>query len=98
MPGGMAPAANSVAWAWAGRRSRWRAGRLAGALRVECADLGQSLAEARQRPPQPSGVPLEVERQAISRALDGHYRRILDEPMPALGNHPPRSAAKTPDG
>ena len=34
----------------------------------------------------------------ISRALHDHYRRILDEPIPALGNRSPRSAATTPKG
>lgn len=34
----------------------------------------------------------------VSQALEDHYRRILDEPIPALGNRSPRSAAKTPKG
>ncbi len=40
----------------------------------------------------------EVERQVTSKAMDDHYRRILDEPIPSLGNHSPRSAAKTSKG
>ena len=40
----------------------------------------------------------KVERQVVSEAMDGHYRRILDEPIPTLGNRSPRSAAKTPKG
>ena len=43
-------------------------------------------------------MPSEVERQVIRTALHAHYRRILDEPIPALGNRSPRSAAKTPKG
>ena len=77
------------------------AGALGGLVRaslVERTDLEQSMAEARQRPPQPPGMPPEVERQVISRALHDHYRRILDEAIPALGNRSPRSAAKTPKG
>ena len=65
---------------------------------VERADLGRSPARARQQPPQPSGVPPEVERQVISKAMDDHYHRILGEPIPSLGNRSPRSAATTPKG
>lgn len=77
------------------------AGALGGLVRapmVERTDLAQSLAETRQRPPRASGLPPEVERQAIGKALEDHYRRILDEPIPALGNRAPRSAAKTAKG
>jgi hypothetical protein len=77
------------------------AGALGGLVRapmVGRTDLEQSMAEARQRPPQPSGVPPDVERQVISQALEDHYRRILDEPIPALGGRSPRSAAKTAKG
>jgi len=77
------------------------AGALGGLVRatlVERDDMGQSTTKARQQPPQPSGVPPDVERQVISQALDDHYRRILDEPIPPLGNRSPRSAAKTPKG
>lgn len=73
-------------------------GALVRAPLVERTDLEQSMAEARQRPPQPSGVPPEVERQVISTALHDHCRRILDEPIPALGNRSPRSAVKTAKG
>lgn len=35
---------------------------------------------------------------AIGRALDAHYRRTLDEPVPMLGNRTPRDCAKTKAG
>ena len=63
---------------------------------VERDDMGLSPARARQQPPQPSSLTPEVERQVINRAMGDHYRRILDEPIPSLGNRSPRSAAKTP--
>jgi hypothetical protein len=65
---------------------------------VERADLDQMLAEGRGKPRQPSGLSPEVERQVISKALDDHYRRVLDEPIPALGNRTPRAAVKTAKG
>ena len=65
---------------------------------IERADLGQSLTEARQKPPQPPGMTPEVERQVISKALDDHYRHILAEQILTLGNRSPRSAAKAPKG
>ena len=30
--------------------------------------------------------------------LDRHYRRVIDEPLPALGNIPPREAVRTAGG
>ncbi|MGK7862627.1 hypothetical protein ACFHNC_09235, partial [Falsiroseomonas sp. E2-1-a4] len=61
-------------------------------------DLDQMLAENRGQPRLPSGIPPEVEREVISKALDDHYRRVLDEPIPALGNRTPRAVVKTAKG
>ena len=30
--------------------------------------------------------------------LDRHYRQVIEEPLPALGNLPPREAVRTPEG
>jgi hypothetical protein len=51
----------------------------------------------------PSSTPelnlTEDERQAILReGLDRHYREMLDQPAPILGNKSPRAAAKTGKG
>lgn len=73
-------------------------GALVSAPLVERADLDQMLAERQERPSQPSSLPPEVEREVIAKALDDHYRRVLDEPIPALGNRSPRSAARTAKG
>ncbi len=59
------------------------------------ADLGLSPAKARHRPPRPSGLPPEVERQAISKTLDDYCRPLLDEMILAVGNRSSRSVAKT---
>jgi hypothetical protein len=41
----------------------------------------------------------EDERRAIIRdGLDRHYRDLLDQPIPALGNQSPRAAVKTSKG
>ena len=41
----------------------------------------------------------EQERLAILRdSMDRHYRNLLDQPIPALGNKSPRAAAKTARG
>jgi hypothetical protein len=34
----------------------------------------------------------------VHKSLTDHYRRTLDEPIPALGNRSPRQAAKTAKG
>ena len=34
----------------------------------------------------------------VHQGLDDHCRRVLDEPIPALGGKSPRAAAKTPKG
>jgi len=36
--------------------------------------------------------------EAVGRTLDAHYRRTLDEPVPALGNRTPRECARTKTG
>ena len=89
-----------------GRAERGRAmiaavpGDLVGTPLMQRQTVEQALAERpdRDRPPQPSGLSPEEERQAVHAALDQHYRRQLDEPVPALGNVSPRRAAKSVKG
>ena len=91
-------AANSVARAERGRAllEPVLAG-LAGPPLTERVDLEQMLA-AERPPPQPSGLSPEQERKLVHQGLDDHYRRVLDEPVPALGGKSPRAAAKTAKG
>jgi len=42
-----------------------------------------------------SRLPRAEERAIIHETLDRHYRGLLDEPVPMLGNMSPRKAAKT---
>ena len=49
-------------------------------------------AEAEETDPPPGMV------EAVQAYLEDHYRRVLDEPIPMLGNRSPRRAAKTKKG
>ena len=40
----------------------------------------------------------DEERALVRQGLDDHYRRVLDQPIPALGGKSPRAATKTPRG
>jgi hypothetical protein len=46
----------------------------------------------------PLGLAPEQERAIVHQGLTDHYGRMLDEPIPALGNTTPRKAAKTAKG
>ena len=43
-------------------------------------------------------LPPEEERSIVHQALTDHYRKTLDEPIPALGHQTPRKAVKTAKG
>jgi hypothetical protein len=43
-------------------------------------------------------LPPDELKQVVHQSLTDHYRRTLDEPIPALGNRSPRQAAKTAKG
>ena len=45
-----------------------------------------------------SGLLPEQERAIVHQGLPDHYKRMRDEPIPALGNATPRTAAKTKQG
>ena len=89
-----------------GRAERGRAmiaallGDLVGAPLMQRQTIEQALAERSDRTsaPEPSGLLPEEERQVVHAALDQHYRRQLDEPIPALGNISPRRAARSAKG
>lgn len=60
----------------------------------------QALAErpAGRNAPAPSGLTPEEERRIIHEAIDQHYRRQLDEPIPALDDLTPRRATRSAKG
>jgi hypothetical protein len=45
-----------------------------------------------------SDLPAEVQTELVHEALTAHYRKTLDEPIPALGDLSPRTAAQTAAG
>ena len=53
---------------------------------------------ADEGPAPASGLSPEEESAVVRDALDRHYRRLLDGPVPMLGDLTPRKAAKTRDG
>ena len=67
---------------------------------MERQTIEQVLAERPDRGSSPklSGLAPEEERQIIHNSMDQHYRRQLDEPIPALGNISPRRAARSAKG
>ena len=89
-----------------GRAERGRAmiaavlGDLVGTPLMQRQTVEQALAERSDRngAPQASGLSPEEERQVVHATLDQHYRRQLDEPVPALGNISPRRAARSAKG
>jgi hypothetical protein len=53
----------------------------------------------RHVPPRPGTedeIPIEVRRDAVQAAMRNHYRRFLDDQVPALGGRTPRDAARDP--
>jgi hypothetical protein len=90
--------------------SRKRAARgealIAGALRAlvgeparEEVTADDMLAETARRPRKPRAeIPPEQARAIIHGYLDQHYRKTLDEPIPALGGISPREAARSEAG
>lgn len=50
------------------------------------------------KPPAEPPLPPDELKRVVHQGLTDHYRRGLDEPIPALGNRAPRQAAKTAKG
>ena len=65
---------------------------------VEMQSIEQLMAS--QKAPLPSKLDMsEEERSAIIHdGLDRHYRNLLDQPIPVLGNKSPRAAVRTAKG
>jgi len=58
-------------------------------------DVGQALKRAPARPKDKMPeIPPEVQAEVLGRFYEEHYRKWLDQPVPALGDRTPRHAAK----
>jgi hypothetical protein len=71
---------------------------LNGAVRfraISYEDVEQALKRAPQasKPKEPD-IPIEEQRKILGEYYENHYRKWLDEPVPALGNRTPRHAAQ----
>jgi hypothetical protein len=65
---------------------------------VEVQTLEQCMATRDPAPPPKLNLSVEERRTIIHDGLDRHYRDLLDQPIPVLGNKSPRAAVKTPKG
>ena len=87
-----------------GRSDRGRAllsellGGLVGEPLVEMQTLDQVMASSRDSPPPKLDLTEDERRAIIHQSLDRHYRDMLDQPAPFLGNISPRAAARTVKG
>lgn len=58
-------------------------------------DVGQALKRAPSANKQKEAeIPIEEQRKILSEYYESHYRKWLDEPVPALGNRTPRHAVR----
>ena len=74
-------------------------GKLIGPALISHEDIEQAMAKSRGRPSSDKDeIPPEIAAQVIQKYMDDHYRRTLDEPVPALDGKTPRQAVKTKKG
>ena len=74
-------------------------GELVGEPGIVIKSVEEAMAGHRHTAAQPrSAVPRRIEREALRRYLDSHYRSWLDEKIPALGGKTPREAARDFEG
>ncbi|MBB3021336.1 hypothetical protein FHR70_004432 [Microvirga lupini] len=73
------------------------AGALVGPVLTEIETLEQAMArrDGDVHQDKASDLPAELQAELVHEALTAHYRKALDEPIPALGDLSPRAAAKT---
>jgi hypothetical protein len=65
---------------------------------VEIQTLEQCMATRDSAPTAKLNLSEEERRTIIHQGLDRHYRDLLDQPIPVLGNKSPRAAVKTAKG
>jgi Protein of unknown function (DUF2384) len=76
------------------------AGALVGTPLMEIETVEQAMAgrEGDWHQDEASDMSAELQTELVHGALAAHYRRMLDEPIPAFGNLSPRAAAQTTAG
>jgi hypothetical protein len=73
-------------------------GSLVGKPSVGMENIAQVMASHSTAMPAPLDVPMEQNRDIVHGFLDRHYREVLDQPVPMLGDETPRAAVKTEAG
>jgi Protein of unknown function (DUF2384) len=73
-------------------------GRRIGQPSVETQSVEQIMATRDVAEPQQFDIPEQEYSAIIHNQMEQHYRRVLDEPVPALGGQTPRATAKTESG
>ena len=63
----------------------------------EHVDLLRLLEQSREKR-EPLTIAPEDQQAVMHKTMDDHYRRVIEEPIPALGNKSPRGLVKTPKG
>jgi hypothetical protein len=94
---------NSLARADRGKQMiRQLLGGLVGAPVTETQSVQSALEEHRGRKPSSvrvtPAIPADAAARVMKEVLDRHYRRVIDEPLPAIGNVSPREAVGTQEG
>jgi hypothetical protein len=73
-------------------------GQRVGKPSVRAESIEEMMASRGAARPQEPDIPEEERRAIVHDHLETHYRRTLDEPVPALGGETPRAAIKTASG
>jgi hypothetical protein len=73
-------------------------GQRVGKPSVRAETIEEMMASRSAAEPQAPDIPEEERRAIVHEHLEGYYRRVLDEPVPALGGETPRAAVKTASG
>jgi hypothetical protein len=73
-------------------------GQRVGEPSVRAESIEEMMASRGAAGPQELDISEEEQRAIVHDHLEGHYRRVLDEPVPALGGETPRAAVKTASG
>lgn len=73
-------------------------GQRVGEPSVRAESIEEMMASRGAAKPQELDITEEERRAIVHDHLEGHYRRVLDEPVPSLGGETPRDAVKTASG
>ncbi len=73
-------------------------GAIVAAPLTQIQSIDQMLEEHQDRPRPTSDIPPEVQAKLVHQSLNRQYRALLGQPVPMLGDVPPRAAARTAAG